>query len=57
MVCRERYLPYDRVKVSKAMDFEIEKAQLRDDKFYKEYNIDVLKVREEIYIHIFQFGN
>ncbi|XP_076255829.1 apoptosis-inducing factor 3 isoform X2 [Rhynchophorus ferrugineus] len=43
MVCRERYLPYDRVKVSKAMDFEIEKAQLRDDKFYKEHNIDILK--------------
>ncbi|XP_023018677.2 apoptosis-inducing factor 3 isoform X1 [Leptinotarsa decemlineata] len=43
MVCREPYLPYDRVKVSKTMDFEIEKAQFRDSKFYKQYDIDVLK--------------
>lgn len=31
------------VKVSKAMDFEIEKAEFRDAKFYETYDIDVLK--------------
>ncbi|XP_066144859.1 apoptosis-inducing factor 3 [Euwallacea fornicatus] len=43
MVCKENYLPYDRVKVSKQMDFEISKAELRDDKFYKDNDIEVLK--------------
>ncbi|KAJ8926295.1 hypothetical protein NQ314_021354 [Rhamnusium bicolor] len=43
LVCKENCLPYDRVKVSKAMDFEIEKAEFRDDKFYKEHDIEVAK--------------
>lgn len=43
LVCRENYLPYDRVKVSKAMDFEIEKAEFRTDKYYKDHDITVLK--------------
>lgn len=42
-ICREKFLPYDRVKVSKSMDFDIEKSMFRDDAFYKEHNIDVLK--------------
>lgn len=43
LVCKENYLPYDRVKVSKVMDAEIEKLQFRGDPFYKENGIDVLK--------------
>ncbi|KAJ8935807.1 hypothetical protein NQ318_023361 [Aromia moschata] len=46
LVAKENYLPYARVIVSKLMNIEIEKAQFRDDKFYKEYNIDVLKGTE-----------
>ncbi|CAG9853721.1 unnamed protein product [Phyllotreta striolata] len=41
-VCKEKYLPYDRVKVSKAMGFEIEKTTFRNESFYKENCIDVL---------------
>lgn len=48
LVCKENYLPYDRVKVSKAMDFNIESAQFRTDQFYKDYGIDVLKGVEAI---------
>lgn len=44
MITKENYLPYDRVKVSKQMDFEISKAQFRDDQFYKDNGIDILKV-------------
>ncbi|XP_060533498.1 apoptosis-inducing factor 3 [Cylas formicarius] len=43
LVCRENYLPYDRVKVSKTMDFDITKAEFRDDKFYADNGITVLK--------------
>ncbi|CAH0549204.1 unnamed protein product [Brassicogethes aeneus] len=43
MVCKENYLPYDRVKVSKAMDFDIETAQLRSEKFYQQNGIEVIK--------------
>ncbi|XP_072376071.1 apoptosis-inducing factor 3-like [Diabrotica undecimpunctata] len=42
-VCKENFLPYDRVKVSKSMDFDVEHASLRDEDFYKQYDIDVLK--------------
>ncbi|XP_050316077.1 apoptosis-inducing factor 3-like isoform X2 [Anthonomus grandis grandis] len=42
-VMKENYLPYDRVKVSKQMDFDIIKAQFRDDQFYKNHDINVLK--------------
>ncbi|KAG5865232.1 hypothetical protein JTB14_012052 [Gonioctena quinquepunctata] len=47
----EGYLPYDRVKVSKAMDFEIDKAQFRDSKFYQQGDIDVLKCVEAISVN------
>lgn len=43
LVCKEKCLPYDRVKVSKTMDFEIEKAEFRTADFYKENGIDVLR--------------
>ena len=42
MVCKEDYLPYDRVKVSKAMDFDIEKSQYRNKEFYEEYGIEAM---------------
>lgn len=31
------------MKVSKAMDFDIKKAEFRDEKFYQEHDIEVLK--------------
>lgn len=43
LVCKENYLPYDRLKATKAMDFDIEKAQFRNDKFYQDNGIEVLK--------------
>ncbi|CAH1118551.1 unnamed protein product [Phaedon cochleariae] len=43
LVCRENYLPYDRVKVSKAMDFDIKKGQFREEAFYQQYDIEVLR--------------
>nr|XP_015837774.1 PREDICTED: apoptosis-inducing factor 3 isoform X2 [Tribolium castaneum] len=43
LVCKENCLPYDRVLVSKAMDFDLSKAQFRTEQFYKDHGIDVLK--------------
>lgn len=43
LVCKENCLPYNRVLVSKTMDFELEKGEFRTDKFYKDNGIDVLK--------------
>ncbi|XP_044316766.1 apoptosis-inducing factor 3 isoform X2 [Drosophila rhopaloa] len=40
-VCREDYLPYDRVKISKAMSLGIEQLRFRDEDFYKEYDIEL----------------
>lgn len=41
LVCREQYLPYDRVKISKAMNLEIEQLRFRDEDFYKAHDIEV----------------
>ncbi|KZC13355.1 Apoptosis-inducing factor 3 [Dufourea novaeangliae] len=41
MICKENVVPYDRVKVSKVLDFDVEKAALRPQSFYKDYKIDV----------------
>ncbi|KRF80775.1 uncharacterized protein Dvir_GJ16976, isoform E [Drosophila virilis] len=41
LVCREPYLPYDRVKVSKALSIGIESLLFRDEQFYKEHDIEV----------------
>ncbi|KAH8345034.1 apoptosis-inducing factor 3 isoform X2 [Drosophila kikkawai] len=41
LVCREEYLPYDRVKISKSMQLEIEQLRFRDEDFYKEHDIEV----------------
>jgi len=40
MICRENYLPYDRVKVSKAMSLGIERIQLRTQMFYDDNGIE-----------------
>ncbi|XP_054272168.1 apoptosis-inducing factor 3-like isoform X3 [Macrosteles quadrilineatus] len=43
MVCKEPYVPYDRIKVSKMLDSEPSKIQLRPEDFYKDNSIEVLK--------------
>lgn len=43
LVCKEKCLPYDRVKVSKVMDFDITKAEFRTAEFYQENGIEVLR--------------
>lgn len=43
MVCSEQALPYDRVKLSKAMDSELQKIEYRSKEFYNEYGIEVLQ--------------
>lgn len=43
LVCKENALPYDRIKVSKALDVTIDKLQLRDEEFYLNNGINVLK--------------
>lgn len=40
LINKENGLPYDRTKVSKVLDFDIKKFQLRMEEFYKEHNID-----------------
>lgn len=42
LVCKEDYLPYDRIKVSKAMDFDIHKTEYRTLAFYEEYGIEAM---------------
>lgn len=41
VICRENVLPYDRVKLSKQLNFEIEKTQLRSTAFYDQYDIEM----------------
>jgi hypothetical protein len=41
LVCREKILPYDRIKVSKNFAFNIDNALLRTSAFYEEHNIEV----------------
>ncbi|XP_070159015.1 apoptosis-inducing factor 3 isoform X2 [Polyergus mexicanus] len=40
MVCRENAIPYDRIKVSKVLDFDVQKAALRPPEFYDEHKIE-----------------
>lgn len=42
MVCKESVLPYDRVKVSKALDFDVNKSLLRTQSYYDERRIQTL---------------
>ncbi|XP_012522450.1 apoptosis-inducing factor 3 isoform X3 [Monomorium pharaonis] len=40
MVCRENVVPYDRIKVSKVLDFDVHKAALRPPSFYNDHDIE-----------------
>lgn len=40
MVCKENCLPYDRIKLSKAMDVKVKKIEYRSAEFYDEYDIE-----------------
>ncbi|XP_032663884.1 apoptosis-inducing factor 3 isoform X2 [Odontomachus brunneus] len=40
MVCKEDVVPYDRIKVSKVFDFDIQKAALRSPLFYNDHEIE-----------------
>ncbi|XP_029674758.1 apoptosis-inducing factor 3 isoform X3 [Formica exsecta] len=40
MICRENVVPYDRIKVSKVLDFDVQKAALRPPEFYDEHEIE-----------------
>ncbi|XP_018334359.1 apoptosis-inducing factor 3 isoform X4 [Agrilus planipennis] len=43
LVSKEKYLPYDRIKLSKALDIsDINNIQLRSPSFYKDGDIDVI---------------
>lgn len=42
MVCKEQHLPYDRVKLSKISDAQIETLQFRKPEFYEEYGIETV---------------
>ena len=41
MICKEAVLPYDRVKISKALNFDVQKSLLRSESFYKNNDIEV----------------
>lgn len=42
MINKEPCLPYDRILVSKTMDFELEKKLLRSEKFYEDNQIETM---------------
>lgn len=42
MINKEPTLPYDRILVSKALDFELDKKLLRDEKFYADNDIETI---------------
>lgn len=42
MICKENGLPYDRVKLSKAMDVQVKKIEFRTPDFYEEYGIEAM---------------
>lgn len=42
MICKEPVLPYDRIKVSKAMDSPVDKILLRTQKFYDDNHIETM---------------
>lgn len=43
MVCRENHLPYDRPKLSKAMNITVDKIELRPAQFFVDHGIDLLR--------------
>ncbi|KAL5279555.1 hypothetical protein ACFFRR_003887 [Megaselia abdita] len=42
LICKENVLPYDRIKISKALDTTGDKLQFRQAAFYEEYGIEVM---------------
>lgn len=52
LVCKENCLPYDRVKVSKTMDFDIAKAEFRTAQFYADNGIEVLRGTEAVGVNV-----
>ncbi|KAF0302972.1 Apoptosis-inducing factor 3 [Amphibalanus amphitrite] len=46
LATREKHLPYDRPKLSKALDMDAEKLRLRTPEFYKAADIEVLTEHE-----------
>lgn len=42
MICKEKHLPYDRVKISKFMSLESEKIELKSRLFYDENEIEIM---------------
>lgn len=43
MIARENSVPYDRIKLSKSLDLDVKKAQLRPECFYKQNSVNVLQ--------------
>lgn len=43
LICKENALPYDRIKISKALDTTVDKLQFRQASFYEEHGIEVLQ--------------
>ncbi|XP_076681284.1 apoptosis-inducing factor 3 isoform X2 [Andrena cerasifolii] len=41
MICKENTVPYDRVKVSKVFDMDVDKAALRPRSFYNDHKIEM----------------
>ena len=54
MICKEPALPYDRIKLSKALKSSVESLQLRSKEFYseKEANIETLIGVEAIQVNV-----
>lgn len=42
MICKEKTVPYDRIKVSKTLDFDLKKSQLRTQQFYEDNHIETM---------------
>ncbi|KAK9499188.1 hypothetical protein O3M35_003685 [Rhynocoris fuscipes] len=48
VVCAESVPPYDRIKLSKQLNWTIDKIQLRPDAFYKEHGIELMLGKEAV---------
>lgn len=54
MITKEKFFPYDRTKLSKAMNVKVEEIYLRKPEFYSKYNIEILLSKEvyDLFIYI-----
>lgn len=50
---KEKFLPYDRTKLSKALSTTADKVLLRPESFYKESGVELLLGKEVSYIDDF----